>query len=53
MNSGLWGSKGKLDNTHLYQVTSIASSYKEGSSLLIVKTLNLTVEYAFQLEAYI
>jgi len=26
---------------------------EEGSSLLIVKTLNLTVEYAFQLEAYI
>jgi len=26
---------------------------KEGSFLLIVKTLNLTVEYAFQLEAYI
>jgi len=26
---------------------------KEGSSLLIVKTLNLTAEYAFQLEAYI
>jgi len=26
---------------------------KEESSLLIVKTLNLTVEYVFQLEAYI
>jgi len=26
---------------------------EERSSLLIVKTLNLTVEYVFQLEAYI